>query len=479
MIFEEYARYDGLGLAELVRSRQVAPEDLVDSALDAIGRLNPQINCVVQTLREQALAEIRAGLPYGPFRGVPFLVKEFGMHFKGMVSSAGSRLSQGYRHEHDTVMMQRCRAAGLVAVGTSTLPEMAFNASTESRLYGPTRNPWNLDYSAGGSSGGAGASVGCGMVPIAHANDGAGSIRCPAAVNGVVGMKTSRGRTPGGPDFGALLWGLGIEFFETRSVRDSAALLDAISGPDDGYFYAAPPPARGFLASAMTPPRRLRIGVVDRLPGAMKTESEPLERLSDTVRLLEGLGHACEPLALEYDAGMFDESTVRLWATTLGHYMEHFAKATGRAIGPDTTERVTRSIYEYGRTLSAFDLEEAMAWQNTITRRVLAAMRGVDVLLTPGLARDVARQGEIDQDAPGVDVRDWWQKIVQTYSTFTPLFNTTGQPALMLPLWQARSGLPLAMQFVGQPGDEATLYSLAGQLEQALPWAARQPIHYA
>jgi amidase len=294
-------------------------------------------------------------------------------------------------------------------------------------------------------------------------------------------MKTSRGRTPGGPDFGALLWGLGIEFFETRSVRDSAALLDAIAGPDDGYYYAAPPPpSRGFLASAMTPPRRpLRIGVIDHLPGAMKTAPENLARLGDTVRLLEGLGHICEPMRLEYDAARFDESTVRLWATTLGYYMEHFAAATGRTIGLETMERVTLSIYEYGRTLTAFQLEEAMAWQNAITRNVCAAMRGVDVVLTPGLARDVARQGEIDQDAPGVDVRDWWQKIVQTYSTFTPLFNTTGQPALMLPLWQAASGLPMSMQFVGQPGDEATLYSLAGQLEQAHPWSQRKPPHYA
>ena len=204
MVFAEYGKYDGLGLAELVRRREVSPADLIDSAIDAIERLNPQINCVVQKLFDLAMAEIKAGLPYGPFRGVPFLVKEFGMHFEGMVAAAGSRLAAGFRHQQDSVMMQRCRAAGLVAVGTSTLPEMAFNANTESLLYGPTRNPWNLAYSVGGSSGGAGAAVGCGMVPIAHANDGAGSIRIPAACNGVVGMKVSRGRTPGGPDLGML-----------------------------------------------------------------------------------------------------------------------------------------------------------------------------------------------------------------------------------------------------------------------------------
>ena len=335
MIFKDYGRYDGLGLAELVRRKDVSPADLVDTAIDTIERLNPQVNCVVQTLREPAAQEIAAGLPLGPLRGVPFLIKEFGMHYKGMVSSAGSRLAQGYTHDTDSVMMQRCRTAGMVAVGTTTLPEMAFNASTESLLYGPTRNPWNLDYATGGSSGGAGAAVGCGMAPIAHANDGAGSIRIPAACNGVVGMKVSRGRTPGGPDLGMLLWGLGVEFFETRSVRDSAVMLDIVGGADSGCFYTAPPPRRSFLSAAHTPPPRLRIGVVEKLPGACETGSEQRARLADTVKLLEGLGHHCEPLTLNYDNEAFVSSTLPLWAVTLGHYMHLFARSTGRSIGPD------------------------------------------------------------------------------------------------------------------------------------------------
>lgn len=479
MILKEFGKYDGLGLAELVRRREVSPQDLVESALDAIERLNPTVNCVVQQLRDQALGEIARGLPYGPFRGVPFLVKEFGMHFAGMVASAGSRLAEGFRHEHDSVMMERCRAAGLVAVGTTTLPEMAFNASTESLLYGPTRNPWNPGHAAGGSSGGAGAAVACGMVPIAHANDGAGSIRIPAACNGVVGMKVSRGRTPGGPDIGMLLWGLAVEFFETRTVRDSAAMLDAVGGPDDGYFYSAPPPKQSFLAAAMTPPASLRIGVIEGLPGACATGAEQLARLAETAKLLEDLGHRCEPLELDYDSDAFNDSTTPLWAVTLGYYMDLFARRTGRTIGPDNTEAVTLDIYRWGQSIKAFDLEAAMARQNAITRRVAASIRPYDVLLTPGLARDVAKVGELDQNAKNLDMAGWWQQIIQNYSPFTPLFNTTGQPAIMLPLWQAKSGLPLAMQFVGRPGDEETLYSLAGQLEQALPWAGRRPAHYA
>lgn len=479
MIFAEYSKYDGLGLAELVKRKEVSSADLIDSAIDAIERLNPKINCVVQILSAHARAELKAGIPAGPFRGVPFLVKEFGMHFKGMISAGGSRLGVGIKHEHDTELMKRCRAAGLVTVGTSTTPEMAFNANTESLLYGSTRNPWNLGYSVGGSSGGAGAAVGSGMVPIAHANDGGGSIRIPAACNGLVGMKPTRGRTPTGPDFGIFLWGLAVEFATTRSVRDSAALLDAVAGPDDGYFYAAMPPKRSFLAAAMTPPSQLRIGVVDRMPGCGPIARENNARLADTQALLESLGHICEPLRLEYDADAFNESSIRLWAATLAYVMDQFAALTGRKIGPKTAEAVTLEVYRFGKTLRATQMEEAMSIQNVISRNIGQVMRNYDVLLTPGLGRDIAILGELDQNAKGLDMLGWWMHIIQNYSSFTPLFNTTGQPAVMLPLWQAKSGLPLAMQFAGRLGDEETLYSLAGQLEQALPWSERRAAHYA
>jgi amidase len=479
MIFKDYSRYDGLGLADLVRRREVSPADIVDSAIDAIERLNGDINCVVQQLREHALKEIKAGLPSGPFRGVPFLVKEFGMHFKGMKTSAGSRLAAGITFDSDTELMRRCKQAGLVTVGTSTTPEMAFNVSCESLVYGPTRNPWNLDYVVGGSSGGAGAAVASGMVPIAHANDGGGSIRIPGACNGVVALKPTRGRTPTGPDFGIFLWGMAIEFVVSRSVRDSAALLDAVSAPDDGYFYCALPPKRGFLTAAMTPPKPLRIGIIETLPGARKTAPEIKARLADTVKLLENLGHICEPVRIKYEPETFNESSIRLWAVTLSYFMDEFARMTGRKIGPKTCEAVTLEIYRFGHSLKAIELEKAMIQQNQISRTVGELMRDYDVLLTPGFVRDIARLGEFDQNASGVDMRDWWQLIFQNFSAFTPLFNTTGQPALMLPLWQAKSGLPLAMQFVGRMSDEETLFSLAGQLEQALPWSGRRPLHYA
>lgn len=479
MSIEQYSHYDGLGLAELVRRREVAPRELIDSALDAIERLNPTLNCVVQRLRKQALAELARSPGDGPFHGVPFLVKEFGMHFKGMTTSAGSRLAVGTKFDSDSELMLRMRRSGLITVGTTTTPEMAFNANSEALVYGPTRNPWNVNHSVGGSSGGAGAAVASGMVPIAHANDGGGSIRIPAACNGVVGMKPSRGRTPTGPDAGIFLWGLAIEFAETRTVRDSAALLDAVAGPDDGYYYAAMPPRGSFLTAAMTPPRSLRIGVIDQLPGCRRAAKENRDRLADTCGLLETLGHRCEAVKLRYDADAFNESSVMLWAATLGFFMQQFAQMTGRKINSRTVEAVTLEVYRYAQKLGAMQMEWAMSVQNAVSRSVGAVMRDYDVLLTPGLGKEVAKLGVLDQNASGVGAMDWWRQMMYDYTPFTPLFNTTGQPAIMLPLWQSKAGLPLAMQFVGRMSDEETLYSLAGQLEQALPWSERRPAHYA
>jgi amidase len=479
MIIEQYSDYDGLGLAELVRRGEVSPRDLVDSAVDAIERLNPELNCVVQQLRDHALQEIRRGVPRGPFYGVPFLIKEFGMHFKGMKTAYGSRLAAGMVCPADTELMVRCRNAGLVTIGTTTTPELGFNASSEALVYGATHNPWNLAHSAGGSSGGSGAAVASGMVPIAHANDGGGSIRIPAACNGVVGMKPTRGRTPSGPDAGLFAWGLAVEHAETRSVRDSAALLDCTAGPDDGYFYCALPPKRSFLTAAMTPPLPLRIGVLDKLPGTARASAEYRARLADTVKLLEDLGHTCAPAGLNYDGEAFNESSIRLFATTLGHYLDVFASVTGRKIGPKTVEAVTLETYRYAQKMKATEMEWAMGAQNQVSRAVGQVMRKFDVLLTPGLGREVAKLGELNQNASGVSLMEWWRQMMHDYSQFTPLFNTTGQPAVTLPLWQSKAGLPIGMQFVGRLADEETLYSLAAQLEQALPWAARRPPVYA
>ncbi len=478
MIFKEYGNYDGIGLADLVRRKEVSPTTLIDTAIDAISQVNPQLHCVVQSLRKQAISDLKTAEPSAPFYGVPFLVKEFGMHFKGMTSSAGSRLAEGTKFQSDSELMTRCRNAGLLTVGTTTTPEMAFNANSESVLYGSTCNPWNLNHSAGGSSGGAGAAVASGIVPIAHANDGGGSIRIPAACNGLVGMKPTRGRTPTGPDGGIFLWGLAVEFALTRTVRDSAALLDAVAGPDDGYFYTAQPPKGSFLAAAMSHPGSLKIGVVEQMPGCTRARKENLSKLNETRSLLEDLGHTCESVKLDFNAEEFNESTIQLWATTLGFYMEHFSKTTGRKISSKTVEAITLETYRYAKKLNAIELERAMSVQNSVSRSIGKTMRDYDVLLTPTLTREVAKLGELNQNARGVSLIDWWKELIEDYAAYTPQFNTTGQPALVLPLWESKKGLPITMQFVGKLGGEETLYSLANQLESSQPWITRRPSTY-
>ena len=479
MPFSEYASYDAMGLAELVQKGETSAEELADSAIAAIEATNPQVNAVNQILPEMAKEEIKAGLADGPFKGVPFLIKEFGMHAKGIVSNMGSKLGEGIVFDDDTELMRRFRQAGLVTVGTTTTPEMAFNASSEAVLYGPTSTPWNTGHSAGGSSGGAGSAVAAGMVPMAHANDGGGSIRIPAACNGLVGMKPSRGRTPHGPDLGILLFGLGIEFAVTRTVRDSAALLDAIHGADPGAFMEAPAPKGTFLDAVAKRPT-LTIGVLDRFPHQTQDlEPEIADKLAETVKLLESLGHTVRPVSIDYDVEDFNHSSAVIWATTLSYFMDQFAAATGRGINNNTCEAVTLEVYKFGQTLKATDVEAALVGQNKVSRAVGNILTGVDVILTPGLVRDPAPLGELNQNAPGVDMAKWWAQIIGGYSAYTPAINTSGHPAVMLPLFQSQADLPMAMQFIGRMGAEETLYSLSGQLEEALPWKDRRPPVYA
>jgi amidase len=291
-------------------------------------------------------------------------------------------------------------------------------------------------------------------------------------------MKPTRGRTPTGPDGGIFLWGLAVEFALTRTVRDSAALLDAVAGPDDGYFYTAQPPKGSFLAAAMSHPGSLKIGVVEQMPGCTRARKENLSKLNETRSLLEDLGHTCESVKLDFNAEEFNESTIQLWATTLGFYMEHFSKTTGRKISSKTVEAITLETYRYAKKLNAIELERAMSVQNSVSRSIGKTMRDYDVLLTPTLTREVAKLGELNQNARGVSLIDWWKELIEDYAAYTPQFNTTGQPALVLPLWESKKGLPITMQFVGKLGGEETLYSLANQLESSQPWITRRPSTY-
>lgn len=472
---QEYSARDGLGLAELVRNREVTPAELVAAAFDGADRLNPRLNALVSVLHAQAERALAEGLPQGPFTGVPFVIKELVLHAAGVPYSMGSRLAKGLVLPHDTELMARFRRAGLVLVGTTATPEMGYSATTESRLYGPTRNPWDPRRSPGGSSGGSGATVAAGITPLAHANDGGGSIRVPASCNGLVGLKPTRGRTPTGPDYGDPLNGMGVEFALTRSVRDAAALLDAVAGPDPGAPHWAEPPPQSFLASIARPPRRLRIAWTAVPPSGVAIDPACVEGLHAAVKLCESLGHELVEDRPAIDAEALLGATARVWAANIANWIDGLAAALGRTPGPDNLEATTWSSYLFGRSMSALELVQALDVFALVSRQVGQFFAGYDALLSPTLAGPALPLGALDADDPSLDALAWPRKVFE-FTPFTALFNTTGQPAISLPLWQSPEGLPIGVQFAGRFAGEATLLQLAAQLEQASPWAGRRPL---
>ena len=474
----DYASFDGLGLAELVARKEVTPDELAAAALEAVAKLNPTINAVLGTLPAQSAAAIRAGLPAGPFAGVPFLIKEIVLHAKGVRCEMGSKLAQGFVPDADTELMTRFRRAGLVLIGTTQTPEFGYNPTTEPRAFGPVHNPWDLGRSAGGSSGGSGAAVAAGIVPVAHANDGGGSIRIPASCNGLVGLKPSRDRVPSGPDYGDLLCGLACEFVLTRSVRDAAAMLDAVAGPDVGAPSHPVPPAQPYREEIARPPGRLRIAWTATPASGAKVDPECEKAVHETVRLLESLGHTLIEDRPRFDWNAFLENVHVIWTAFAVTSIDFAMAASGRKPGPDNLEAVTLACYEDGKRYSAADLINAMAHGNAVSRQVGAFFERVDALITPTIARPPAPLGEVNQDRKGMTAKEWTHQVF-SYVPFTPLFNTTGQPAISLPLHWSASGLPIGVQFAGRFGDEATLLRLAAQLEQARPWAQRRPTTHA
>ncbi|WHY74529.1 amidase [Fictibacillus enclensis] len=471
MRFSEYSRYDATGLAELVRNNEVTPKELKDTAVEAIRELNPKLNAVNNVLAESG-QEIE-GSQEGPFAGVPFLIKEALLHAENVPSNLGSRLAEGLVYSDDTELMTRFKKAGLVTVGTTTTPEWAYNATTESIFYGPTRNPWNMDHSPGGSSGGAGAAVAAGIVPIAHANDGGGSIRIPASCNGLIGLKPTRGRTPTGP-FGELLSGIGVEFAVSRSVRDTAALLDAVSGPDIGAYSFAPPPNRSFLEAVTEPPKRLRIAFMEKPLTGVPVNQECINALRETAALCQELGHEVVEASPQIDVELHNLATLRIWTAHVAHMVNGVAKALNRVPSEENLETASFACYQYGQAITAPQLLEATDIMAAVTRSVGRFFTEYDILLSPTTAQPPLPLGELNQNALGINAEQWTEQIF-TYAPFTNLFNTTGQPAISLPLAWSSNGLPIGMQFGGRFADESTLINLASQLEQARPWKDKRP----
>lgn len=477
MRLDEYAAHDMIGLAGLIRSREVTSAELVDCCLGAIEAVNPHINAVIGLVPEDLRAQMGGE---GPFAGVPFLIKDIVLHMAGMPNEAGSALCAGLVAGEDSELMARFRRAGLVVVGRSATPEFGYCSTTESRRSGPTRNPWNTDLMAGGSSGGSSAAVAAGVVPAAHANDGGGSIRIPASYTGLVGMKPTRGRTPAGPDYGEPLSGLGIEHAVTRTVRDSAALLDAVQGADAGARNIIMPPARPYLEEITSQPGRLRIRWTDQPWSDIAVDTDVKAALAGAVSLLESLGHEVDHGRPEIDYPAFFKATKIFWTAGVASWIEGAAAATGRTISDETLETSTLACWDYGRGLSALDLLWAEDFMNRVSRSVAPFFVSADILVTPTVGRIAQPIGFLDANRASGWTADEWTDAVFGHAPFTALFNMTGQPAISLPIGTDSRGYPVGIQFVAAWGREDLLYRLAGQLEQASPWIDRRPtVHVA
>ena len=475
-LLEELAHLDAIAQAELVRRGQVTPLELTDAAIARVEALNPVLNAVITPMFESARLAARGPLPDGPFRGVPFLLKDLLASYAGTRMAAGSASLQDFVPDHDSELVARLKRAGLVVVGKTNTPEFGLLPTTEPRLFGPSRNPWDLARITGGSSGGSAAAVAAGMVAMAHANDGGGSIRIPASCCGVFGLKPTRARNPLGPDFGDVLNGLTVEHAVTRSVRDSAALLDATAGPDLGDPYWAPPRARPFLQEVGANPDRLSIAFTTNSPTGVSVHADCVRAVQEAAKLCSELGHEVSEAAPAIDGDRFTKAFLTVWSVGCARSMEGNAIVTGREPTPDQFEEFTWVLAEQGRAVTASTYLLVVNVLQIMARQIARFFANYDIWLTPTLAEPPLPLGSFDPQ-PGNPF--YGLQRATTFVPFTPLCNVTDQPAMSVPLFWNDQGLPVGTHFVGRFGDEATLFRLAAQLEAARPWATRQPRNYA
>lgn len=465
---------DATGQAELVRTGQVRPIELLDAAIERIEALDPQINAVVVRWFDEARATAAADLPDGPFRGVPFLLKDLWAAYAGQPLTNGNvRFKEAARvAAADTTLVSRFRAAGLVTAGRANSCEFGSLPTTEPVAWGPTRNPWNTAHSSGGSSGGSGAAVAAGMVPIAHASDGGGSIRIPASCCGLVGLKPTQGRITLGPLRDES--NLGVELCVSRSVRDTATMLDAVRGPGVGDTVMAPAPLRPYVEELGADPGSLRIGLLDTRADGGPVHAECAAAVRGAATLLESLGHKVE---LDFPSALADPEVGRrfgaLWATNMAASVALLGDQLGRAVTADDVEPVNWALAERAAGLTAVDYARALAAAAHFRRAVHQWWAdGFDLLLTPTLGEPPLPIGTLAND-PADPLAPMLRSA--TYVPFTSAFNSTGQPAISLPLHWTADGLPVGVQLVAAYGREDVLLRVAAQLEQAAPWADRRP----
>ena len=472
-----YENNDALGMADLVRRREVTAAELLEAAFARVDAANPSINAVVMEQRDQAMTRAKSAALTGPFAGVPMLLKDLGCEAVDLPMNSGSRFFANTAHGYDGEVYVRIKRAGFVTFGRTTSPELGIGPTTESQVYGgPTRNPWDLTRTSGGSSGGAGAAVAAGILPAAHGSDGGGSLRIPASNCGLFTLKATRARLPDGPAAGEGWVGMAIEGFLTRSVRDAAALLDATHGADLGAPYWAPPVARPYLEEIALPPARLRIAVSKRTFAGEPVHADCAQAVDVAAKLCADLGH--EIVEAAPDVGI--DKLMRSWAdiaacgTALS--VAGQAKALGREPRADELEGVTWGAIAHAKTVGGADYLAAVNRVHESGRVMARFFTGYDMLLTPTMAEPPALIGRFKPDF--TDFLDYrlGPSGVLAYSAFAPLFNATGQPAMNVPLWWNAAGLPVGVQFAGRFGEDATLLQLAAQLERVAPWFSKRAL---
>jgi amidase len=473
MAFAEYADYDGLGLAHLVRRREVTPLELLEAAIVRIERHNPKLNAVVYKAYDEARQTAKGKLPDGPFKGVPFLIKDIELPVKGWPMTNGSALLKDYVTDFDCELTRRYRSAGVVLAGKTNTPEFGIPGTTEGRHLGHCRNPWNTNHSSGGSSGGAAAAVASGMVPLAHGSDGLGSIRIPAAQCGLVGMKPTLYRNPGGPDDGKRAHGFVNDHVLTRTVRDSAAMLDWTGTPEDDAPYAALTKARPYVEEIETSPGRLRIAFCSENPSNTPLHPDVQVTFDDTVKLLGELGHIMiEKKSLPIDWRKMYRAQGRVSGAMQVASLEEWSEELKRPLDETTLEWLALAGYRAAKNLTPKDLGWGLQTLRQISRQILALWREFDVLLSPVTITPPPEIGFLDPS--NVQAREFNRRQSRIFG-YTPPFNITGQPSMSLPLGVSTDKLPIGMMFTGRYGDEATLFRLAAQLEGARPWINRKP----
>ena len=469
---QDYPSYDAIGLAQLVRSGDVSPPELVEAAIAQVERLDGAINAVVYRDFDQARALAAGPLPAGPFTGVPFLVKDFGIGVAGWPCTSGSRFCADVVDADDTGLTRRYREAGVVMLGRGASSEYGIVGNVETSLFGATRNPWNPDHIAGGSSGGSAAAVASGMVPMAHASDGLGSIRIPAACCGLVGMKPTRNRVPNLPDGFDYAMGFCVDHVVTRSVRDSAAMLDATGLPEPGSPYAIPAKDGRYLDEVARSPGKLHIAWSPDTPSGAPLDAEVLAVLEHTAETLAALGHDVRAESLGVDHRAVARARAPVSAANFAAGMRRVIDRVGREPREDELEPMTWAALQGSRAVTGEQAFWGYQELRMLTRGVVQRFDSFDVYLCPVMTAPPPRIGF--SDPASVTPRDLGKRQMALFP-FAALFNFTGQPSLSLPLGMSAQGLPIGMMFTGRYADEATLYRLAGQLEKELPWAQRRP----